>query len=601
MGLTGWIGKIGEVNLSTGNISSLQLDETLCGRYLGGAGLAARLLYDRLPPGTDPLSPNNIVAVMTGPVTGTPFPGVGRVSFCSRSPLTGVWGESSMGGYFGQALKAAGYDGLLIYGASEKPVYLKVTNDGITLHDASPLWGLDTYETERVLKKTHGQRSQIASIGPAGENLVHISGIHHRGSDTAARCGLGAVLGAKRLKALIAEGDGEVAVADPGSLAELRGALISSYKNDAWVHTLRTGGTAWGMGLALDLNDVPVKNWNVEAIEWREQGEKISGQAMENAGLVVGRTSCYRCPIACRRIVQVDESAWQVSKSAGPEYETVGSLGAMLMIDDPRVLCKANELCNRYGIDTISCGGTVAWAIEAYERGILSKEDTDGLELRWGDGQVLLELIERIAYRRGIGNILSYGSRAAAKQVGGGSEVFAIQVKGLELAMHHPRAMRGLEISYATGARGASHNEGGTVHDEVSLKERAALIARSVDRALINASAVFCHFTVGPLSDKRVAEVLTAVTGHNYVQDDIYQIGSRIWHLRRAFNMRHCGIGSEADTLPPRVVAQLPADTPFDDLLAAYYHARGLDIRGVPIRRTLENLGLKDVADDLRI
>jgi len=600
--MKGWLGKIAEIDLSTGRVEFLHPDEVLYHRYLGGVGLAAKLLYDSMRPGIDPLSADNVLALMTGPVTGTSFPGVGRVSFCARSPLSGAWGESSMGGYVGQALKGAGYDGLLIKGVSDAPHYLHVTSKDVALRDASHLWGRDTYETESLLKEQHGKHCQVASIGPAGENLIRFAGINHRGSNNAGRCGLGAVLGAKHLKAIVVEGDGKIEVANPKALNELRQMLLATYKDDAWISLLRSGGTAWGMGWAMELNDVPIKNWILESKVWLEQAQRISGQAMEDAGLVVGRETCYRCPIACRRIVHLDNGPLSVPTSAGPEYETLGSLGAMLMIDDVKVLCKANELCNRYGLDTISCGGTIAWAIEAYERGIITKEDTDGLELRWSDGQLLLELIHRIVYRKGIGKLLAVGSRAAARKVGKESEEFAIQVKGLELPMHHPRAMRGIEISYATGPRGASHNEGGSLaSQDISLEEKATLIKRSVDRAQVIGSAVFCNFTVGPLSDEAMAGVLKATTGHDYDLDEMYKIGRRIWHMRRAFNLRYCGMDGTDDVLPQRVVSQLPTDTPFDDLLTAYYQARGLDAQGIPLRSTLQELGLEDVADDLKL
>ena len=599
--MKGWIGRIAEVNLSTGEIRPLHLDESLYHQYLGGVGLGARLLYDNLRPGVAPLSEGNVVAVMAGPVTGTAFPGVGRLAFCARSPLTGAWGQSSMGGYVGHALKSAGYDGLLIKGASEKPVYLHITPESISLRDADALWGLDTYDTERHLKGLHGEKCQVASIGTAGENLVHFAGINHRGSNSAARCGLGAVLGYKRVKALAIEGDASIEVADPEALSKLRRALVAKYKDDWWISILRSGGTAWGMGVAMGMNDVPIKNWSLESKEWTEEGERVSGQAWEEAGYVTKRReTCFRCPIACRRIVRIDDGPWPVAESAAPEYESQAALSAMLMMDDPLALCKANELCNRYGMDTISTGGTIAWAIEAYERGLLSQEDTNGLELNWGDGQMLLELIERIAHQRDIGILLAGGSRAAARELGGGSEDFAIQAKGLELAMHHPRALRGLEISYATQARGGSHNEGGGWGRQTgSLEEKVAASKHSVDRAMIVDSSVFCNFTVGPLPNEDMARVLEAVTGHKYSPEELLEIGSRIWHLRRAFNLRICDVDGKDDTLPQRVTDELPAEEPLAKSVALYYDARGLDINGNPQRSVLEELSLGDVADDL--
>jgi aldehyde:ferredoxin oxidoreductase len=401
------------------------------------------------------------------------------------------------------------------------------------------------------------------------------------------------------VKAIVVEGEPDVEVADPEQLSALRRELVEAYQKDAWVSILRSGGTAWGTGWAFDLNDVPVKNWQVEAHDWREEGQRITGQAMDEAGFVVGRTTCFRCPIACRRTVRIDEGPWPVAESAGPEYETVGALGAMLMVDDVRALCKANELCNRYGMDTITTGGTIAWAIEAFEREELTPEQTGGRQLTWGDPQLLLDLIEEIARNEGVGSLLSQGSRGAARATGKRSDEYAIQVKGLELAMHHPRAMRGLDISYATGPRGASHNEGGSIRREGDVEEKAREIQFSVNQAQINGSAVFCNFTVGPLDSAGYASVLTAVTGHPYDEEDLQRFGERIWHLRRAFNLRHAQVAGEKDTLPRRVLEQLPPEPAFEDLLAAYYRVRGVDEDGVSRRETLEALGLEDVADDL--
>lgn len=600
--MQGWQGKIADIQASTGSVETLTPEKHIYREYLGGVGLAARLLYNRIPQNADPLSPNNVIAVMTGPVTGTSFPGVGRVSICTRSPLTGVWGESSMGGNLGSAMKGAGYDGLLIRGTAQSPIYIRISPDGVSLHDASGLWGLDTYETEAFLKERYGQSTQVASIGRAGENLVRYATINHkRGSDSAGRCGMGAVLGSKHIKAIVVNGKPDVKVADPKQLSSSRRKLIQSYQEDAWVSLLRSGGTAWGTAWAFDLNDVPVKNWQVEAHDWREEGQRITGQAMEEAGFVVGRTTCFRCPIACRRIIQIDEGPWKIPESAGPEYETLGSLGAMLMIDDVRALCKANELCNRHGIDTITTGATIAWAIEAYEREMLTSEDIGGHHLTWGDPQLLLNLIEDIVQGEGIGSLLAQGSRRAALITGKGSNQHAIQVKGLECAMHHPRAMRGMEISYATGPRGASHNEGGSVPESEDLRERARAIQTSVNRAQINASAVFCNFTVGPLTLPDYAEILTAVTGYRYDERSLEQLGERIWHLRRAFNLYHANIAGKEDVLPDRIMKQLPPDPPFEDLLAAYYHVRGINENGIAHREKLEELGLDDIANTLRL
>ena len=438
--MNGNTGKILDVNLSSGALTPLALPEEVYRDFLGGSGLAAKIFFDRRGYLADPLGPDNPLLVMTGPLAATGLPGSSRLEVCGRSPLTGIWGEASMGGHFAPDLKRAGWDGIVITGAAAKPVMLWIVQDQVELRDASALWGLDTYETEeRIPQILNEKRAKVMCIGPAGENRVRFAGIVNDRGSLAARCGLGAVMGAKKLKAIAVVhrlktgAASPVAFADEAGLKALRHELAERIKTDVTAASLRAYGSNMHMQLGMAMSDIPTKNWR-QAL-WEEGMDALSGMTVRKT-IQTRVHACAGCPVACKRIVKVVEGPYAMAEGPGPEYEGAAALGTMLKIDNLPAVAKANELCNRMGMDVISTGGTVAWAIEAFENGVLDRQKTGGIELGWNRPEVLKDLIPRIARREGFGAELAEGVKRCAEKFGGAE--YAIHVKGLEAPMHDP-------------------------------------------------------------------------------------------------------------------------------------------------------------------
>jgi aldehyde:ferredoxin oxidoreductase len=596
----GWRERVLDVDLTSGEIQVQALAREVYERTIGGIGLAAQLVFDYVPPEADPLGSDNVLVIAAGPLSGTTWAGTGRVELAARSPLTGLWGQASMGGYFGTQLKRAGYDAVVLRGRAPEPIVLVIANQAVHLEAAGDLWGSETYAAERVLKERYSQ-SEVITIGPAGERLVPMASlVHNQGNDVAARCGLGAVAGSKRIKAFVARGTQSVPLADEETFNRLKGESLGLFKASGFLNTIRRGGgTASATPIAIEMGDLPVRNWDLETWEWEDEARAITGQAMHELW-PPKQDTCYACPIACKWSVSAPQLDGSEGHLAGPEYESLAGLGAQTQTNDPLAIIQAADLCNRLGIDTISAGATIAWAIEAYEGGILRDEHTDGLQLQWGDPSLVTELLERMAENRpGIGALLAQGTRRAAAQLGGGDE-YAIHVKGLELPFHHPRALRGLEIAYATLPRGASHNEEGAVldSDDTTYEDWIGQIIESMDLSGANSSMVYCQFLAGALNAEYTARLLTATTGVTYTPEDLKQVGERTWYLRRAFNLR-LGVGLEADELPGRVVKQIKAGHAslhdFGRALKEFHAQRELDARGVPSARKLFSLGLDEL------
>jgi aldehyde:ferredoxin oxidoreductase len=589
-----------EVDLTRGQTQVQTLPREILIKTIGGIGLAAELVFDYVPPDAAPLSPDNALAIVAGPLSGTTWAGTGRVVLAGRSPLTGLWGEASMGGYFGTQLKRAGYDAVVLHGRAPQPVVLVIDEGTAHLEPAGGLWEEETYAAELVLKQRYPE-SEVITIGPAGERLVPMASlVHNRGNDVAARCGLGAVAGSKGVKAVVARGTQPVPLADEETFKHLKRESLSLFKTSGFLNTIRRGGgTASATPVAIDMGDLPVRNWDLETWEWEDQAQAITGPAMHELW-PPKQDTCYACPIACKWSVTAPQLDGGEGRLAGPEYESLAGLGAQTQTNDPLTVIQAADLCNRLGMDTISAGTTIAWAIEAYEKGILREEQTDGLHLRWGDPDLVLELVGRMGQNRpGIGALLAQGTRRAAAQIGAGEE-FAIQVKGLELPFHHPRALRGLEIAYATLPRGASHNEEGAVPDfeGTTYQDWISQIIENMDLSGANSSMVYCQFLAGVLDADYTARLLTATTGVTYTPRDLKQVGERTWYLRRAFNLRF-GVGLEADELPRRVVTQIKAGHAslhdFGYALREFHVQRALDERGVPSAQKLISLGLDEL------
>ena len=595
----GWREQILDINLTSSEITVRSLPRSLYEATIGGIGLAAQLIYDNVPASADPLGADNVLAFVAGPLGGTTWAGTGRLTVASRSPLTGLWGEASLGGYFATQLKRAGYDAILLRGISPKPVMLVIDEEDVRLETAVDLWGLETYTTETQLQSRYPQ-AEFITIGPAGESLAPLASlVHHLGNNVAARCGLGAVSGSKRLKAVVARGKKPVPLADPAAFKALKKEAIALFNAHDFIQVIRRGGgTAAATPIAIEMADLTAKNWDLEVSQWgMDEADKITGPTMQ-AQFPAKQDTCYACPVACKWTVTAPQIEGETGHLAGPEYETLAALGSQTMANDPLAVIQTGDLCNRLGLDTISAGATIAWALEAHEKGILTDDwIDDDLELKWGDPQLVQELVRRMGHNRpGLGALLAQGTRRAAQTIGGGLE-FAIQVKGLELPFHHPRALRGLEIAYATLPRGATHNEEGVAWDweDSTYESWIGEIIGHMDLSGANSSMVYCQFLAGALNGDYTARLLTAVTGTTYTPADLQQIGERIWYLRRLFNVR-LGVGLEADELPQRIRQQIEQSqgtlTDFSQALAEFHKQRELDERGIPSVRKLAEVGL---------
>ena len=588
-----------DVNLTSGELTIKPLPRELLKETIGGIGLASQLIYDHVPAEAEPLSAENVLAFVAGPLSGTTWAGTGRLVIAGLSPLTGIWGEASMGGYFATHMKRCGYDAILVRGVASEPVSLVLQEEQFELLSAVELWGMETYQTEKVLQLNYPD-SEVISIGTAGENLVPMASlVHHKGNNIAARCGLGAIAGSKKLKAIVAKGTQELPIADPQGFNELKGEAIKLFNEHDFIQIIRRGGgTAAAVPIAIEMGDMTARNWDMAAADWNDgAAQKITGPAMQ-AQFPAKKDTCYACPVACKWSAKAPQIDGSEGHLAGPEYESITGLGSQVQVSDPLAIIQAGDLCNRLGIDTISAGATIAWALEAYEKKLIPAEYLDDdLELEWGNAELVQNLLLRMAENRpGLGALLAQGSRHAAETIGAGGE-FAIQVKGLELPFHHPRALRGLEIAYATLPRGATHNEEGVAWDK-NDSTYETWVQESIGHMNLsgaNNSMVYCQFLAGALNADYTARLLTAVTGTEYTPADLTRIGERAWYLRRLFNLRF-GVGLEADTLPKRIIRQIAESrTPlkdFNQMLAEFYKQRELGEDGMPSSRKLSEVGL---------
>jgi len=559
-------GKILEVDLEAGTIEDLELDEKIYRDYLGGSGLAARIFFERRGWEEDPLSPANPLMIMLGPLSGVNLPGASRLEICARSPLTGIWGESCMGGHFAPQLKGTGYDGIIVSGASDRPVYLLVTDEGAEIRDASHLWGKDTYDTEDALKEEVGdKRAQVICIGQAGENLVKYANVMNDKGSTSGRGGMGAVMGSKRLKAVVARGKKRPPLADEEGLKETRKKMNETIKFNLVAEGLSSFGSNVHMEYGMAIGDVPTKNWR-EAY-WEAGPDKLGGTAVADS-ILTKTHSCYGCPVGCKRIVEVKTGPFALAEGPGSEYEAAAALGTLQRIDDRDANHKANELCNRYGMDVISAGSTIAYATEAFEEGLISKADTGGIELGWNRPGILIELIEKTAHRDGFGDDLAEGTRAMSKKYGG--EEFAVHVKGMECPMHDPRALWGMALTYATSIRGACHcadanlytDMGVTSHKDLGLKrswpyrakgKAAQTIGSQVKGVIANSAVVCIYIWVITGGIPEMVEMLNPVTGFSYTVDELVDTGHRIWYIKRAIG-NLCGATRDHDRVPRRIL-----------------------------------------------
>ena len=610
--LKGIWNKIIRVNLSICQVTIENLDEELWRKYLGGSGLGAKLLYDEVNKNVDPLGIENKIYFLTGPFCGTNIPTSGRHAAVTKSPLTGIFAESDIGGSWGNEFKKAGYDGIVIEGKAAEPVYISIVDDQILIKSANHLWGKNTIETDALLREELSNNIQVMTIGPGGEKLVKYASIMTDGKDSRAlgRCGIGAVMGSKNLKAITVIGTKQVKVFDNDKLKQSIKEVARGIRESAL--GMNKFGTAGGVIGHESYGSFPLQNW--ELSRWPDGAEKISGQKMAET-ILVGKYRCKTCIIGCGRKVKIEEGPYKGVDGAGPEYETLGTLGGMCLVDDLNAIAYANELCNKYGIDTITTGATIAYAMELYQRGIINKEDTNGLDISFGNKEVMIKLIKMIGERKGFGELLGEGVRNMSEKIGGLAKECAIHVKGLEPPAHDPRAIHGVALSYATSNRGACHLAGFThgfertatmpelgydqPHDRHQLEGKAEFVIKMQNLMGVIDSIKVCKFAVANgLKIKTMVDWVKYVVGwEDFSMEELMETGERIYNIKRMFNVS-CGISRKDDTLPMRfltlkregegIQVKLPQ---LGDMLSEYYKLRGWDEFGIPTEDKLKELG----------
>lgn len=619
----GMMGKILRVDLSQEQIVEESLPPALVRKYIGGAGLATRYLYDEVPKGTDPLGPNNKLIFMAGPLTGTASASASRYSVVAKSPLTGIWGHANSGGSFGPALKRSGYDGLIIEGVSAKPVYLAIIDGQAELKPADKLWGKTVPETEDMIKASSDKKFTIASIGPAGENLVRYAAIMNNKHRAAGRCGLGAVMGSKNLKAIACTGKQKINLADKDSFRTVAKKQIELLDESI----LKVGFETFGTNMISDMVNArggyPTNNWQQGVFE---EIDEVGGQALSDK-VLVSKVSCFACPIACGRKTEIKDGPYKGHKGEGPEYETANTLGAMCGVSDMNAITMANYLCNEYGMDTISAGSTIAFALECYQKGILTNEHTEGLKLEFGKPDLVVSLVEKIAKREGVGDLLAEGSKVMSEKLGQGSEHFAIHVKGLELPAYDPRAAKICGLGYVTANRGGDHITGyiegptfvdmpfllvedSNIEDPFVAEPKEAKVLVDLENALsVFDSIGACKFMGILLPAEDYVRLINSATGWDMDVPEFRKSGERIYNLIRSFCVRE-GITRESDILPKRLMEDPLPEGPaegmvidkdtLEEMKDAYYEYRDWDKEtGIPTPEKLQELSLEDLTQDI--
>ena len=603
--MNGYGGMILRVNLSQGNISKEPTPPQVARDFIGGRGFGLYFLFKEVPKHADPLGPENKLFVSTGPLSGMMVPGAGKCDWTTKSPLTGGYASASMGGHFTAEMKYAGLDSIILEGASERPVYLLIDDNKIQLLDASPLWGKGAIDVEVELKQKYGEEFQVAAIGPGGENQVLYACINHDFGRQAGRGGVGAVMGSKKLKAIVLHGTKSVPVADLEGYRKAGMALYKACKDAEGLAEWSRYGTTVVTSWCNEVGALPTRNFSAGSFE---QSDKIDGKAMRNQ-IVITDKGCFGCPSPCGKYSNMKRYNTRVE---GPEYETIGLMGSNLGIGDIQDVAEANRLADDVGIDSISAGNAIAWAMECYEKGILNKDDTDGLELKFGNTQAVFTLIKNIGHRQGkLGNLLAMGIKRAAQQVGKGSEKFAIHVKGMEQSGYATHNATAMLLAYMTCDVGAHHNRSWAItydlevgRDKVVPEKVAKVIWLQNFRPMFDVLGS-CRLQWVELGIDRelYPPVLEAITGIKRSWDELEATGNRIWNLSRMYWFREInGFGREWDypaqrfyTEPPKTGATAGQITKFEDvqrLLDMYYEQRGWDSNGFPTEVTLDNLNL---------
>ena len=575
-------GKVLRVDLTKGTTAVEEMDEASFRRHPGGRALIAHYLLSELPRGADPLGPENLLIFAMGVLTGTPLSGASRHAVGAKSPLTGGFGEAEVGGFWGAELKRAGWDAIVVTGASPKPVYLCIKDDQVEIRDAAHVWGLEIMDTEETLKAEVGERlARVCEIGPAGEQLVRIAGIVNDYKDIAGRAGLGAVMGSKKLKAIVVKGSRSVPLHDAVKVKEIGRWVADTLQENHWA--FHNFGTGMGLDGYTRVGGMAVRNYNGGPFEGAAE---ISAEALVEKGYRVKMEACWACSVRCKKVVKM-ETPYQIDpKYGGIEYESIAALGADCGVDDLALISKVNERCNALGLDTISLGATVAWVMDLRQRGILPDAELDGQPVEFGNGKAVLASPDAVAFRRGLGDVLAEGSVRAAKTLGGAEHLTA--VRGQELAMHDPRQRteygKQVRVSYATSPTGGDHMNS-------NLPSRSA-----------KNSVGMCFFL--RYDDPKLSDILNAVTGWGLDAQGVTVIGELSLTLARLFNNRE-GFGAADDVLPEQAMkphvagvlsrVRLDADDVAEQV-RAYYRARGWSDDGVPKPETLATLGISEYA-----
>lgn len=601
------------VDLSSRHWRVEELNEELYQLYLGGSGIASKILYEELDVNASATAPESPIIFMNGLLTGSFIPAACKMTVCAKSPLTGIWCEATVGGYFPAELNRAGFGGILICGRADKPVYLWLDDGEVEIRDARDIWPLGTFEASKVLREKTNPKAQVATIGPAGAKLVKLANIIFGGEDAraAGRGGLGAVMGGKNCKAIVVRGtQRRWDITNREKLAAEVRKLNRQIRQRA--QGLADFGTAGGMESVELHGDLPIKNWRLGV--WQEGARKTSGQMMVDK-MFVKHYSCHACPIGCGKVLKIDGH-----DAHGPEYETTAGFGALCLNDDVESIVRANRLCNMYGLDTISTSAVIAFAMEAYENNIIT--DGDGIPLSWGNADAIIQLIHQIAHQEGLGELLGHGVRDAAEMLGGGAPEFAIHTKGLEFPYHDPRAFIDMAVNYATANRGSCHLESfsyplgygvrikelgyGEEIDPLSHDGKAGIAVTMQNLMSVYNGLGLCKFLLRTNVGPEWLNLWTNdATGWQNSMADLMRIGERIFNLKRAYNVK-LSISRKDDTLPERLLtldrkegAAAGSLPDLERLLNEYYEIRGWTTDGIPSEAKLRELGLEEITGDI--
>ncbi|KJS50589.1 MAG: hypothetical protein VR66_01970 [Peptococcaceae bacterium BRH_c23] len=637
----GYNGKILRINLTTKEIKVEEPGVKFFRRYMGGRGIISYFLLKEVPKDADPLGEENKLIITTSVITGAPVPGLGRHSVGAKSPLTGFYGESESGGFWGPELKFAGYDALIIEGKSQSPVYISINNGEVEIRDAAQIWGKETGDADEAIKQELGDsRIKTLIIGPAGENLVKIAAIAHDLSHYHGRTGMGAVMGSKKLKAIVVRGTNKLEFADPEKLKSIAKYFAENYPKNADNNGQHKHGTTDYYFGAQAAGSLPTLNFTTGTFAGLDYDvEKLHQE------LKIKTEGCYACPIRCKQVLKAEKPYKIDPKYGGPEFETLAGFGSLCGVSDMYAGPKAHEVCNRLGLDTVSASATISFAMECYEKGLITIEDTEGIELKFGNAEAMLKILEMMAYRKGFGDVLAEGSLGAARKIGKGSEKYAMQVKGQEFAMAEPRAKYGVGLAYAVSPTGADHlqheHDGAfdsaltgyshTADDpNVFLKSLYPMgLLDPVPSLSLGGEKVqlftylqhywsmfecldICIFVAEPVRTMKVnqlVEVVAAATGWDTSLLELMKLGERATTMTRCFNLKH-GLTREDDTLPDRLFEELKGGAlkgskmdraEFEESITLYYEMMGWDgVNGIPVKGKLYELGIGWTNEELR-